>query len=90
MLGVIPPHKPVVPSTISGWVKKIYSNVRIKAFFSFLKQKFTRSASSSSAIAFGVSFSDIFRGRNSSGGSTWRKSYEKDIVGKDLGFQNPV
>ena len=59
LLGVITQHKPVVPSTISGWARKVPSNAGVNT--SIFKAHSTRSASTSSSSAFAISISDIIK-----------------------------
>ena len=47
-LSTIIPHKPVVSSTISSWLKKVLSNARIN--INIFKTHYTRSALASSAM----------------------------------------
>ena len=57
LLSFVQPHKPVVSSTISGWIKKVLtiSGVDVGVF----KGHSTRSASTSKAALSGLSVPDI-------------------------------
>ena len=78
LLSSIHPHKPVVSSIISGWLKTILMNsgVDVDTF----KPHSTRSASTSKASLQGTSIEDILKRRFFSNKSTWQRFYNKSIV----------
>ena len=77
LLSFVQPRKPVVSSTISGWIKKVLtiSGVDVYVF----KGHSTRSASTSKAALSGLSVSDILERGCESNSSTWQKFYNRQI-----------
>ena len=77
LLSYIQPHKQVVPSTISGWLKNVLkssgNNVLLFTAHS------TRSATTSKATAFGLSMIEILERLTWSNKSTWQRFYKKEL-----------
>ena len=84
LLSFVQPHKPVVSSTISGWIKKM---VTILGVF---KGHSTRSPSTSKAALSGLSVPDILEWGCWSNSSTWQKFYNEQIELPSEGFQKSV
>ena len=85
VLSFVQPHKPVVSSTISGWIKKMLtiSEVDVGVF----KGYSTRSASTSKAALSGLSVSDILERGCWSNSSAWQKFYNKQTELSSERFQ---
>lgn len=88
LLSTTAPHKPVVSSTISGWLKKLLARAGIDT--SVFKAHSTRSASSSKANLGGAPITEILKRGSWSSESTWQKFYNKNIVKKGELFQEKV
>ena len=87
LLATIEPHKPVVTSTVSGWLVKTLSLAGIDT--TVFKGHSTRSASTTKALSQGVSIEEILKTAQWSSESTFRKFYYKEQkVKKD--FQSKV
>ena len=88
LLSFVQPHKPVVSSTISGWIKKVLtiSGVDVGVF----KGHSTRSASTSKAALSGLSVPDILERGCWSNSSTWQKFYNRQIELPSERFQKSV
>lgn len=78
LLGTVEPHKPVVTSTISNWLKKLMSEAGIDT--STYTGHSVRSASVSKAKAGGVSVADIVRKANWKNASTFHKFYDRTVT----------
>ena len=78
LLSYIQPHKQVVPSTISGWLKNVLkaSGINVSLFTAHS----TRSATTSKASASGLSVIEILERGTWSSKSTWQRFYKKDII----------
>ena len=87
LLSFVKPHKEVLKSTISGWIKEILkqSGINVEHF----KAHATRSASSSKAQMSGLPVEQILKIGNWSSKSTWQKFYNKNIE-KDKIFEQAV
>ena len=77
LLSYIQPHKQVVPSTISGWLKNVLKSSGINV--SLFTAHSTRSATTSKASASGLSLIDILEW-GTWYNSTWQRFYKKDII----------
>ena len=83
LLSFVNPHKEVVKSTISGWIKFVLSQVGIDT--NIFKAHSTRSASTSKVgskvhSTGGLSIQDILDRGNWSNSSTWQTFYNKTII----------
>ena len=78
LLSYIQPHKQVVLSTISGWLKNIlkFSGINVSLFTAHS----TRSTTTSKASASGLSTIEILDRGTCSNKSTWQTFYKKDII----------
>ena len=89
LLSYIQPHRQVVPSTISGWLKKVLKSSGIDV--SLFTAHSTRSATTSTASASGLSIIEIFERGTWLNKSTWHRFYKKDILPiHRKNFQNSV
>ena len=89
LLSYIQPHRQVVPSTISGWLKKVLNSSGVDV--SLFTDHSTRSATSSKASASGLSKIEILEQGTWSNKSTWQRFYKKDIIPIHVeNFQNSV
>ena len=88
LLSFIKPHREVLSSTISGWIKKILSLSGINT--NIFKAHSTRSASTSKAGLHGLSLSDILEQGSWSNSTTWQKFYHKNVESAGEKFQNCV
>ena len=89
LLSYIQPHKQVVPSTISGWLKNVLKSSGINV--SLFTAHSTRSATISKASASGLSMKEILERGTWSNKSTWQRFYKKDITPISVEkFQNSV
>ena len=88
LLSYVEPHKKVVSSTISGWIKAVLklAGIDVETF----KGHSTRAASTSKAGSIGLSIQDILSRGSWSNESTWQRFYHKPIVSSQSGFQNSV
>ena len=88
LLSFVQPHKPVVSSTISGWIKKVLtiSGVNVGVF----KGHSTHSASTSKAALSEHSVPDILERGCWSNSSTWKKFYNKQVELSSERFQKSV
>ena len=85
----IQPHRQVVPSTISGWLRKVLKPSGIDV--SLFTAHFTRSATTSKASASGLSMTEILERGTWSNKSSWQRFYKKDIIPIHVkNFQNSV
>ena len=81
LLSFIPPHKPLVSSSISGWLKTILMKSGVDTGSS--KAHSTRSTSTSKADFQGASTEDILKRGSWSSKSTWQRFYNNIVeVGK--------
>ena len=87
-LSVINPHREVACSTISGWIKKLMTDVGINT--DIFKAHSTRSASSTKASLAGLSLPDILKRGSWSNKSTWQNFYNKQVVTPEQKFQEGV
>ena len=78
LLSYIQPHKQVVPSTISGWLKNVLKSSGINV--SLFTVHSTRSATTSKARNSGLSMIEILERGTWSNKSTWQRFYKKDII----------
>ena len=79
LLSFVNPHKPVVSTTFSGWLKNVLKKAGID--ISTFKTHSTRSASTSKADLSGAPIEEILkRGVGWSNKSTWQKFYNKSII----------
>ena len=85
LLSFVNPHKPVVTSTISGWLKNILKKAGIN--ISTFKAHSSRSASTSKAHLSGAPIEEILKRGCWSNKSTWKKFYNKSIIQKGQLFQ---
>ena len=76
LLSYIQPHKQLVPSTISGWLKNVvnFSGINVSLFTAHS----TRFAATSKASASGLSVIEILERGTWSNMSTWQRFYKKD------------
>ena len=88
LLSFVNPHKPVVSSTISGWLKNILKKAGID--ISTFKAHSTRSASTSKADLSGAPIEEILKRGCWSNKSTWQKFYNKNIIQEGELFQEMV
>ena len=88
LLSFVNPHKPVVSSTISGWVKNILKKAGIN--ISTFKAHSTRSASTSKADLSGAPIQEILKQGCWSIKSTWKKFHNKSIIQEGELFQEMV
>ena len=89
LLSYIQPHKQVVPSTISGWLKNVLKSSGINV--SLFTSHSTCSATTSKASASGLSMIGIIERGTLSNMSTWQRFYQKDIIPIRVEyFQNSV
>ena len=78
LLSYIQPHKQVVPSTISGWLKNILKSSGINV--SLFTAHSTRLATTSKESASGLSMIEILERGTWSNMSMWQRFYKKDII----------
>lgn len=78
LLGIVAPHKKVVTSTVSRWVKDVIqlSGIDVTIF----KAHSTRTAASSKASSIGISVTEILKRAGWSNESTFQKFYNKSIA----------
>jgi len=78
LLGVVAPHKPVVTSTISNWLKYLMkaAGVDVETF----KGHSTRGAATSKARATGLSVAEIMANANWSNAGTFHRYYDREVV----------
>ena len=88
LLSFVQPHKPVVSSTMSGWIKKVLTISG--ADVGFFKGYSTRSASASKAALSQLSVPDILERSCWSNSSTWQKFYNRQIELPSERFQKSV
>ena len=86
LLSFVQPHKPVVSSTISGWIKKVLTILGVDV--GVFKEHSTRSASASEAALSGLSVLDILERGCWSNSSTWQKFYNKQTELPSERFQS--
>ena len=86
LLSFVNPHKPVVSSTISGWLKTVLKKAGID--ISTFKAHSTRSASTSKVDLSGAPIEQILKGRSKK--STWQNFYSKNIIQEGQLFQEMV
>ena len=88
LLSFVQPHRPVVSSTISGWIKKVLtiSGVEVGVF----KGHSTHSASTSKAALSGLLVPGILERGCCSNSSTWQKFYNGQIELPSERFQKSV
>ena len=88
LLSFVNPHKAVVKSTISGWLKFVLKEAGVNT--DTFKAHSVRSASSSKASFSGLSVKDILSRGNWSNKSTWQKFYHKQIISPAARYQAKV
>ena len=76
LLSYIRPHRQVVSSTISGWLKKVLKSSGIDV--SLFTAHSTRSATTSKASASGLSMIEILERGTWSSKSTWKRFYNNN------------
>ena len=81
------PYKPVVSSTIAGWIKRLLGSSGVDT--SIWKANSTRGASTSKASSVGVSISTILESANWASAGTFKKFY-KPIESSSQDFQKKV
>ena len=88
LLSFAQPRKPVISSTISGWIKNMLtiSAVEVGVF----KVHSTRSASISKATLSGLSVPEMLERGCWSNSSTWQKFYNRQIELPSERFQKSV
>ena len=88
LLSFVQPHKPVISSTISGWIKNVLtiSGVEVGVF----KGHSTSSASISKAALSGLSVPEILERGYWSNSSTWQQFYNRQIELSSERFQKSV
>ena len=86
LLSFVDPHKLVVSSTVSGWLKKVLKKARID--ISTFKAYSARSASTSKEDLSGAPIEEILRQWFSK--CTWQKFYNKSIIQEDQLFHEMV
>ena len=88
-LSYVPPHKPIVKSTLAGWIKQtlgLTGGIDTSTF----QAHSTRSAASSKALMKGLSMTDVLERGSWSHESTWQKFYHKDIETSSKRFQHAL
>lgn len=75
LLGLVPPHNPVVTSTISNWLKKVMAAAGIDV--TTYQGHSTRSAATSKARAAGLSVTEIVQRANWTNAGTFQKFYNR-------------
>ena len=88
LLGTVAPHKPVVTSTISGWLKQIMSAAGIDV--ERYQAHSTRSAASSKAKAMGLSVGEIMERANWKSARTFDRFYNRAGDGRKATFDVAV
>ena len=88
LLSTLKPHNEVVKSTIAGWIKSVLKDAGIDT--SLFSAHSTRSASTSKAMALGLSIEDILKRGNWSGKTTWQRHYHKSIDTVPALFQHTI
>ncbi len=88
LLGVVAPHNPVAPSTISNWLKKVMGAAGIDT------QKYqahsTRAAATSKAKAAGLSVTEIIQRANWTKAGTFQKFYNRSDSIEENSFTKAV
>ena len=88
-LSYVPPHKPIVKSTLAGWIKQMLGLTGGIDTSTFQAHS-TRSAASSKALMKGLSMTDVLERGSWSHESTWQKFYHKDIETSAKRFQHAL
>ena len=88
LVSHIKPHKPVSPSTVTGWLEQVIAMVDIN--IEMFKMRSTRSASSSKAEVTAVFLTDIIKQGHWSQALTFQRFYRKSIKEYDSNFQSGV
>ena len=88
LLGTIKPHKEVVTSTVSGWIKATLTAVGIDT--KLFTAHSTRSASTSKAKVNGLSTAEVLKRGNWSNKSTWQRHYHKQVITETQKFQEHI
>lgn len=83
LISHVKPFRPVVPSTISRWLRDIMSLAGIDT--SIFKGHSTRSASTSAATLAGVSVADILKAADWSSANTFTAFYNRPSTSSDFG-----
>jgi len=83
---VVAPHKPVVTSTISNWLKSVMTVSGIDT--STYKGHSTRAAATWKAKAAGLSVSEIVKAANWTNARTFHRFYDRSV--DQSGFANAV
>jgi integrase len=76
LLGIAAPHNPVVPSTISRWLKKVMEAAGIDV--SIYQAHSTRAAATSKAKAAGLSVAEIMERANWTSAGTFQTFYNRE------------
>ena len=85
-LGVYKPHKPVCSSTIARWLKNLLARAGVNT--EIFKAHSVRSASTSAAMAVGITTADILKVADWSNEMVFQKFYHK--LTKDSSFGKAV
>ena len=88
LLSFVNPHKPVVSSTISGWLKNILKKAGID--ISTFKAHSTRSASTSKADLSDAPIEETLKRGCWSNKSIWQKFCNKNIIHEGQLFQEMI
>ena len=81
LITVGKPHKPATSNTVARWIKQELSDAGIDT--STYKAHSCRSASSSKAKEIGIPYTEILKRGGWSGDSTFKRFYDKSIIGKN-------
>ena len=87
-MSIVRPYKPVVASTIAGWLKKLLAQAGIDT--SIWTAHSTRGACTSKALNVGVSIKTIIDGANWSSAGTFKRFYCRPITSEKQEFQKKV
>ena len=88
LLSFVNPHKSVVCSTISDWLKYVLRNAGID--ISFFKAHSTRSASTFNTDLSGAPNEEILKRDFWSNKSTWQRFYNKNIIQEGQLFEEMI
>ena len=82
------PYKPIVSSTIAGWIKKLLAKVGVDT--EIWTAHSTRGAATSKALSVGVSVKTILDSANWSSAGTFKRFYNRPISSEKQDFQKKV
>ena len=88
LVSIVKPHKPVSPAIVGRWIKDTLALAGIDT--GIFKAHSTRSASTSSAKAQGVSVADITTMAGWLRESTFQRFYHKPVEGHNSSFSQVV